>query len=73
MTRIDTKGLEIKNIFVGLYKYQIEALDDLRSKHGRSRADIIREAVDLLLKGISLKDSREREKDIKDARGKTGS
>lgn len=58
MAKVPSSGLEIKNVLIGLYKYQIEDLDKLREKYRRSRTELVREAVDLLLRGEEIMKGR---------------
>ena len=50
MARVEVPGLRIKQILVGLHEYQIERLKSIAYVAGRSRSEIIREAVDLWLR-----------------------
>lgn len=47
--KIET-SLELKNVLVGIYKYQLAELKDFCEAHGYSRAAVIRAAIDLWLR-----------------------
>lgn len=55
MAKIETK-LEIKNVIVGLYKYQLEQLRAFTESDGYSRSEMIRKAIDLWLRAYALKE-----------------
>lgn len=58
-TRVDAGGLEIKNVLVGIYRYQFQRMEDLCVLEKTSRAAIIREAIDLWLRAYALKENKE--------------
>ena len=58
MSKVTAPGLEIKNVLVGLQKYQIAALEEVCVKYRKNRSELIREAVDLFLAGVKLKEDK---------------
>ena len=54
MSKVETK-LELKNVIVGLYKYQLEQLRQITEAEGYSSSEIIRKAIDLWFRAFALK------------------
>jgi metal-responsive CopG/Arc/MetJ family transcriptional regulator len=57
--KVPAPGLEIKQVLCGMHKYQLERLNGLSDKHNRSRSELVREAIDLWLRGYDLNESKE--------------
>jgi metal-responsive CopG/Arc/MetJ family transcriptional regulator len=60
--KVDAEGLEIKQVLVGIHRYQWQRLEKLCKEHrGSSRSEIVREALDLWLRGYDLQNPAEEE------------
>ena len=59
MSNIHADDLEIKQTLVGLHRYQLRQLAEAITVIHRPRSEIIRDAVDLWLRGFKLKQDEE--------------
>lgn len=57
MAKIQSTELRLRGVLVSLHEYQILELDRIRDTYGNSRADLIRRAVDLFIKGVHMKEN----------------
>ena len=53
--KVEASGLELKNVLIGIHRYQWDKLEELCSLLETSRAAIVREAIDLWLRAYDLK------------------
>lgn len=56
MPRVATEGLEVVQVLVGIYRYQRQTLDEILNKEGRSRSEVVREALELWLRAHKLQE-----------------
>jgi len=53
--KIEASGLEVKQVLVGIHKYQHEELERICWKHSATRSEVVREAIDLWIRCYKLK------------------
>lgn len=58
MPKIQADGLELVQVITGIHRYQREKLEEFAIKYGKSRAELIREAIDLLVRGEERREAR---------------
>lgn len=56
-------GFEIKQVLCGIYRYQWTRLEEVCSVHNLTRSEIIREAIDLWLRGFDMHEAQEENAD----------
>lgn len=59
MARIRADGLELKPLMISIHRYQFEGLEVVCRKYHKNRSELVREAVDLLLEGVRLREEKE--------------
>lgn len=55
MTKITAGGLEIKQVLVGINRYQYSELERICDKHSATRSEVVREAIDLWIRCYKIK------------------
>lgn len=61
MAKVDAH-LELKNVIVGVYKYQLFQLSEFCKAEGVSRSEVIRNAIDLWMRAKALQEGKKMNK-----------